>query len=112
MTSYQSDSCPATQNTLRILCNSRRHYHIHSITPLERWVSQMNPIHIPAQSYFLKIRFKIILPATSLFSLFFSFRFANRKFLFIFLLGHACCMPHPTRPPSFDLSVKSYLFFT
>jgi hypothetical protein len=69
MTSCQSDGCPATQNTLRILCNSRRHYRIHSIPPLERWLSQMNPIHIPAQSYFLKIHFNIIFPATLLFFL-------------------------------------------
>jgi len=105
-TSCQSDSCSATQNTPRILCNSKPHYRIHSIPPLERWLSQINPVHILAQFYFLKIHFKIILPATSLFSLFFFFRFANRNFLCIFLLVHACCMPHPTRSPSFDLPIN------
>jgi hypothetical protein len=111
-TSCQSDSCSATQNTPRILCNSKPHYRIHSIPPLELWLSQFNPIHILAQSYFLKIHFKIIFPATSLFSLFFFFKFANRNYLYIFLLVHARCMPHPTRPHSLDLPIKCYLFFT
>jgi len=47
MTSCQSDRCSATSNTPRVLCNSNPHYRIHSIPPLERWLSQMNPIHIP-----------------------------------------------------------------
>jgi len=63
-TSLKSDSSSASQELSHILLNTVVHYQRHNIPPLVPVLHQVSTVHVHFPIFFLKIRFKIILPFT------------------------------------------------
>jgi hypothetical protein len=58
----------ASQEIPYLLVNPKIHYRVHNSPPTFPVLSQMNPVHT-LQTYFLKIRYNIVLPAAPKWSL-------------------------------------------
>ena len=98
--SWEAISPSATQQTLRILRNPKVQYRIHSRPPSVPILSQINPVHAPSRSHFLKIHFSIILssmPRSSKWSLL--LRFPHQNSVYTSSLSLSLSLPHTRYMP-------------
>jgi hypothetical protein len=61
VSSYEAASLSATQEFLKILWNTKVHYHVHKRLPHFSILSQIKPVHT-VPSYFSNIHLNIVLP--------------------------------------------------
>jgi hypothetical protein len=98
--SWEPNSRSVCQEIPRLLLNPKVHYYVHYRQPLIAILSQMNPFHT-FPYYFPKIHsvlfshLRLDLP-----SVLFHSGFQTK--IYVFLVFHACYMPHPSHPPWFD----------
>jgi len=62
--SWEANRFSASQEIPHILCNPKVHYSIHKYPPPVPILSQLEAVHTPTTSYFLKIHLNIFLPST------------------------------------------------
>jgi hypothetical protein len=97
--SWEVNSYLRSQEIAPILWNLKVHYHIHNSPPLVSTLSKINPV-LAHTSYFLKIRFNIILPPMRRFS----------------KLSHSLRFPHQnsicTSPPPICTTLPVHLITT
>jgi len=98
--SWQANSFSASQEISSLLWNSKVHYRVKMNPPLDRILSQMNPVHnlIP---YSLKIHFNIVfLPTSGSPKWSFPVRFPDNNFV--------CISHHPPWVPHVPPSQRSW----
>jgi len=101
--SREANRFSASQEIARILWNLKVPYRVYkSLLPLPI-LSQLDPVHAPPTSHFLKIHLNIILQSTPESSKsFLSLRFPHQKPYMHLSTPHTCYMPCPCHSPRID----------
>jgi hypothetical protein len=91
---WEANQFSASQEIPRILWNLKVHYRIHKCPLPVRFLSQLDPVHVPT-CHFLKIHLNVTFSSTPGSSKWFlSFKFPTKPLYA--LLPHTCYMPRPS----------------
>jgi len=101
--SWEANRFSASPEITHILWNPNVHYRIHKCPPPVPILSQLETVHTPPTSHFLKIHLNIILPCIGLGLLSgLSLKFPHQNPVYNSPLPHTRYMPRPSHSSRFD----------